>query len=181
MSEHVTQLLEAYYDGELNNRRAQQVETHLQTCETCLAEFESLQSLSALLQEYPAACNLTAPETFAAQVGLRLPRKEANQWQKVFQAGWQWAPLGLLTAWIFVQTTFIVSGILNWALRFVPEASRFAGFLPDAEPGTSILGEINNLTNGKTFTAEPYPEFMSELINAGGLIEYTKQRLARRL
>ena len=42
-------------------------------------------------------------------------------------------------------------------------------------------GEIKNLTNGKTFTAEPYPEFMSELINAGGLIEYTKQRLARRL
>jgi len=42
-------------------------------------------------------------------------------------------------------------------------------------------GEIKNLTNGKTFTAEPYPEFMSELINAGGLIEYTKKRLAGRL
>ena len=41
-------------------------------------------------------------------------------------------------------------------------------------------GKIKNLTNGKTFTAEPYPEFMSELIAAGGLIEYTKQRLARR-
>ena len=39
-------------------------------------------------------------------------------------------------------------------------------------------GEIKNLTSGKTFTAEPYPEFMSELIDAGGLIEYTKRRLA---
>ncbi|MFC1982173.1 3-isopropylmalate dehydratase small subunit [Chloroflexota bacterium] len=39
-------------------------------------------------------------------------------------------------------------------------------------------GEIKNLTNGKTFTAKPYPEFMSELISAGGLIEYTRQRLA---
>ena len=40
-------------------------------------------------------------------------------------------------------------------------------------------GEIKNLTKGKTFTAKPYPEFMSELIGAGGLIEYTKERLAK--
>jgi 3-isopropylmalate/(R)-2-methylmalate dehydratase small subunit len=40
-------------------------------------------------------------------------------------------------------------------------------------------GKIKNLTNGKTFTAKPYPDFMAELISAGGLIEYTKQRLAR--
>jgi len=39
-------------------------------------------------------------------------------------------------------------------------------------------GTIKNLTNGKSFTANPYPEFMSELIAAGGLIEYTKRRLA---
>ena len=41
-------------------------------------------------------------------------------------------------------------------------------------------GKIKNLANNKEFTAKPYPEFMSELISAGGLIEYTKQRLAGR-
>jgi 3-isopropylmalate/(R)-2-methylmalate dehydratase small subunit len=41
-------------------------------------------------------------------------------------------------------------------------------------------GKIKNLTRGMTFTAEPYPDFMAELIAAGGLIEYTKQRLASR-
>jgi len=41
-------------------------------------------------------------------------------------------------------------------------------------------GTIRNLTNGLTFTANPYPDFMAELIAAGGLIEYTKQRLASR-
>ena len=40
-------------------------------------------------------------------------------------------------------------------------------------------GTIKNLRTGKTFTAKPYPEFMSELIAAGGLIEYTKKRLAK--
>jgi 3-isopropylmalate/(R)-2-methylmalate dehydratase small subunit len=41
-------------------------------------------------------------------------------------------------------------------------------------------GEVKNLTSGMTFTAKPYPDFMAELIAAGGLIEYTKQRLADR-
>jgi 3-isopropylmalate/(R)-2-methylmalate dehydratase small subunit len=41
-------------------------------------------------------------------------------------------------------------------------------------------GSIKNLTNGMTFTAKPYPDFMAEIISAGGLIEYTKKRLARR-
>ncbi len=41
-------------------------------------------------------------------------------------------------------------------------------------------GQIKNLTNGLTFTAKPYPDFMAELILVGGLIEYTKRRLANR-
>jgi len=41
-------------------------------------------------------------------------------------------------------------------------------------------GKIKNLTNGMTFTAKPYPDFMAELISAGGLIEHTKKRLASR-
>jgi 3-isopropylmalate/(R)-2-methylmalate dehydratase small subunit len=40
-------------------------------------------------------------------------------------------------------------------------------------------GQIKNATKGKTFTAKPYPEFMSKLIAAGGLVEYTKERLAK--
>ena len=41
-------------------------------------------------------------------------------------------------------------------------------------------GQIKNLTNDVNFTAKPYPDFMAELISAGGLIEHTKQRLAGR-
>jgi 3-isopropylmalate/(R)-2-methylmalate dehydratase small subunit len=39
-------------------------------------------------------------------------------------------------------------------------------------------GEIKNVTKGLTFKAKPYPDFMLELINAGGLIEYTKRKIA---
>ncbi len=41
-------------------------------------------------------------------------------------------------------------------------------------------GKIKNLTRNVEFTAKPYPDFMAELISAGGLIEYTKKRLASR-
>lgn len=41
-------------------------------------------------------------------------------------------------------------------------------------------GIIKNPTKGLTFKAKPYPEFMSELIAAGGLIAHTKKRLANR-
>ena len=38
-------------------------------------------------------------------------------------------------------------------------------------------GEIKNLTKDKSFQAKPYPDFMLELISAGGLIEHTKRKL----
>ena len=38
-------------------------------------------------------------------------------------------------------------------------------------------GEIRNITRGRTFVAGPYPDFMMGIINAGGLVEYTKKRL----
>ena len=39
-------------------------------------------------------------------------------------------------------------------------------------------GTIRNLTKGNEFEAKPYPKFMLELMQAGGLVEYTKRRLA---
>ena len=41
-------------------------------------------------------------------------------------------------------------------------------------------GRIKNLTRKMEFAAKPYPDFMTELISAGGLIKYTRKRLARR-
>jgi 3-isopropylmalate/(R)-2-methylmalate dehydratase small subunit len=41
-------------------------------------------------------------------------------------------------------------------------------------------GKIKNVTSSKLFIAKSYPKFMTELISVGGLIEYTKRRLARR-
>ncbi len=52
-----------------------------------------------------------------------------------------------------------------------------------AEAGDTIevelsSGEITNVTRGLSFWAEPFPAFMLELIEAGGLIEYTRRKIA---
>jgi 3-isopropylmalate/(R)-2-methylmalate dehydratase small subunit len=39
-------------------------------------------------------------------------------------------------------------------------------------------GGIRNLTKATTYQAKPYPPFMLELMRAGGLVQYTKERLA---
>jgi 3-isopropylmalate/(R)-2-methylmalate dehydratase small subunit len=52
----------------------------------------------------------------------------------------------------------------------------------DIEDGDEVsivvkTGVITNLTKGKTYTAEPFPEFMQEIINADGLINYIKKEV----
>lgn len=39
-------------------------------------------------------------------------------------------------------------------------------------------GLIRNLTKSEEYTAKPIPPFMQELISAGGLIEWTKKKMA---
>jgi 3-isopropylmalate/(R)-2-methylmalate dehydratase small subunit len=41
-------------------------------------------------------------------------------------------------------------------------------------------GEINDITKNKVFKAEPYPDFMLQLISMGGLIEYTMKKIETR-
>ncbi len=42
------------------------------------------------------------------------------------------------------------------------------------------LGTITHLQSGREYHAAPFPPFMQELINCGGLVEYVKARLANR-
>ena len=126
MSNHVSEWLNAYLDGELKNGRIHQVQEHLAECKACLAELESLQGLSALLQEVPAA-EFTSNERFAAQVNLRLPQRRVVTTRRRFlEVGWWMAPVGLLMIWIFISTTIFVSDMVSTAENF--------GLLDDASP-----------------------------------------------
>ena len=146
MTKHVTAWLGAYHDGELRGRRLRQVEAHLAHCTMCRADLESLWALAALLQESPAAENLTPPESFVAQVGLQLPRRpERPAWQRVLETGWRLVPVGLLGAYVFVQTVFVVAGVVLGALQMGLGEDVAAGLLPAAQQ-EPWLTEVFNLS-----------------------------------
>lgn len=118
MSEHVIELLNAYFDGELKGRKLQRVQEHLAECDACRAELESLQGLSAMLQEAPAA-EFASHERFVSQVNLRLPERRTSQSRgRLVEAGWWMIPVGLLMAWIFVSTAILVSDAVTAAGTF---------------------------------------------------------------
>jgi predicted anti-sigma-YlaC factor YlaD len=145
MSEHVTTWLGAYHDGELQGSRLRQVEAHLVHCPVCRAELEELRALTALLQQSPAVEVWTSPERFAAQVGLRLPRRPAQPTrQRILETGWRLMPVGLLGAWAFVQAVLAVASTVLYAFRIgVGGIGGYRGLPP---LGESWLTQIAHLS-----------------------------------
>jgi hypothetical protein len=130
-NEHVTEWLAAYHDGELSNRHKDKVEAHLRICPECLSELKAFQEISSLLLEAPDAENLTAPEVFATQVGLRLPRRpEMTTVESVIRNGWRFAPVGILGSWAFMQAALIVSRVVTLGLTVIPEGNPLIEMLP---------------------------------------------------
>ena len=112
MSNHVTEWLGAYHDGELHGARLRQVEQHLEECAECLAELEGMQGISTLLHETAPAGDFLSTERFVANLTLNLPRQpERTQPRKALEIGWWLVPLGLLGTWVFIQITFSLSGV----------------------------------------------------------------------
>lgn len=53
----------------------------------------------------------------------------------------------------------------------------------DARPGDELeveldSGVIRNVTQGKTYQAEPFPPFLRDIIDAGGLVSYVHEQIA---
>jgi 3-isopropylmalate/(R)-2-methylmalate dehydratase small subunit len=41
-------------------------------------------------------------------------------------------------------------------------------------------GQVRNLTTGRAYQADPYPPFLMKIIDAGGLVPYTRRRIENR-
>jgi predicted anti-sigma-YlaC factor YlaD len=118
MSDHVSEWLNAYHDGELHGNRLHHVEEHLAECKLCQAELESLEGLSNLLHAVPTP-EFVPVGRFATQVNLRLPREQTAVGRKqIFEIGWWMIPVGLVGAWIFVVTSTALGDVLSAANHF---------------------------------------------------------------
>jgi 3-isopropylmalate/(R)-2-methylmalate dehydratase small subunit len=87
------------------------------------------------------------------------------------------AGVGCIVAKSFARIFYRNAINLGLPILECPEA------VDGSDPGDELAvelesGIIRNLTKETRFRAKPYPEFMLELLAAGGLVEYTKRRLA---
>lgn len=85
--------------------------------------------------------------------------------------------LGLVIAESFARIFFRNCINIGMPILECPEAAKEASsgdqFEVDLEKGS-----IRNVTQGKTYQAQPFPEFMAGIMQAGGLMPWVKKRLA---
>jgi 3-isopropylmalate/(R)-2-methylmalate dehydratase small subunit len=85
--------------------------------------------------------------------------------------------IGLIIAESFARIFFRNCINIGMPILECPDAAR------DAKAGDQLevdldKGKITNLTQKKTYQAQPFPEFMQQIIRAGGLMPFVKTRLA---
>ena len=103
MSDHISELLGPYLDGELTAGGLRKVEAHLGECPACQGELEALGSLSFTLRE-TGLPEFTSVEQLVTGVMLGLPRKPVKPvTHRTLEVGWWLAPVGLLIIWILIQ------------------------------------------------------------------------------
>lgn len=157
MSNHVTEWLNAYLDGELKGGRLHQVEEHLAECEACQAELESLQGLSNLLQEVPAA-EFPSAERFVTQVNLLLPQKRtAPSRPQLFEIGWWMIPVSLIAVWVFISTAVLLSNVVSAADNFGlldDTTSAWISSSSETADVTTTLGQVGVLSGDSLQWAE---------------------------
>lgn len=162
MSNHVTEWLNAYLDGELQGNRLQHVQEHLAACEVCQDELDALQSLSGLLQAVPLP-DFPSPERFATQVNLLLPQKRtATPNSRLFEIGWWMIPVGLLAVWVFISTAALLGDAVSTAKNFGILDSTTASFISapsETVEVTSTLGQFGMLHGNSLQWAETTESF----------------------
>jgi anti-sigma factor RsiW len=109
MPDPIFNKLDAYLDGELNQRDRTEVEAHLETCSMCREELDDLRQLSSLLKAAPQP-EFTPPLDFKAQFMLQLPRRDDPTYPIPEGHVLPWmAPTLVLAIWIFIQVTLGLS------------------------------------------------------------------------
>ena len=150
MNNHVSQWLNAYHDDELRPHRRAIVEAHLEECPQCRAELAELQTLSTMLQADLLPQMRTSPEQFAAQVALRLPRRETRR-QNGSNFRWLWymVPVGILIGMGVQRVIVTVSELLLWIERLGMNPNAVSQILPEpttqTPPGIDLLAQFSNM------------------------------------
>ena len=168
MSDHMTEWIAAYHDGELKPDRRAWVEAHLAGCAECRREMVELSALSGLLGADPAPMPLTAEEVFVGQVLGRLPRPVEPFWRRAARTSLRYTPLGLFAAWAFFQAVIAVTGALMLAMNLFPPVEQALSALLPLREGGADGGVFSWLGRAWGSLALPRPSGLVETVGWAG-------------
>jgi len=163
-------VLGAYHDGELGPLDASKVEDHLQTCEACRGQLDSIEALSAALQEIHA-------EPASEGLRSRLEAKFVSPTPRSSNANWLWLPAAaalIVAAFVGGRLTVPRADVMNDLV-----ASHVRSLM-----GTHLMDVISTDRHtvkpwfaGKVdLTANPYDLKSDGFPLAGGRLDYVGGR-----
>ncbi len=127
--DQVTALMSLALDGLLSSRDREYLEQHLESCSACRLEWDSMQQVSALLDQSPM---IGPPLGFATRVGRRLAEK-SRQRRRVFRG------VAILTGSLslvgatMAAVLMIVLGVVAW---------RWLDSQPSVQVGSTAVSQI---------------------------------------
>jgi hypothetical protein len=149
MTEHVTESLGAYLDGEVSDRRLRRIEEHLAACSGCRTELASLRRLSQRLKESAPDDIFKPTVRFVSELNLRLSGREAvagsgNGGEKIL---WL-AVSGAVGGWSFLQVVVTVGLLLSAAGAIGLLGNASAWILPGAQHSAWFWTALGFLGSG---------------------------------
>jgi anti-sigma factor RsiW len=117
MLDQIRNQLNAFLDGELDERGQIEVQAHLETCQACREELEALRRVSQILRTSPQP-EFTPVDSFKDRLMLQLPFRDealpeaAHSHSQLLP--WM-APALVLAGWIFIQVALNLTGLISLA------------------------------------------------------------------
>lgn len=145
MNQHIETWIDAYLDGELNEKQISKFEKHLETCPECLVMIEEREKLSNLLQGYDLPEPYKPVNQFVHDINLLLPREQTPLIRKHRTGGsWLLISIGLLIILTFTQVINLLSNLfllIPGADRVLDQAATIPAFLQSAVPWLQLFFE----------------------------------------
>jgi predicted anti-sigma-YlaC factor YlaD len=147
MTDHMTELIDLYLDGETKPSQTSEVEQHLKICEDCSKAVAQRRRLSKLIQAHPRIINTKSDRQFAREVMSRISRQPVEQTIKTagLEPGWIGIPLLLVLGLAFIQAVWVETSVM----RFIPQVGEVLDpsqyLLPFSFAMPTFLGQIIQL------------------------------------
>ncbi len=116
MTDHITDLIDLYLDGEIGSRVAGEIDLHLAECAECTRELSRRRRLSALIRSQPGMKSRKNNREFTEEVmaGITHSSEAGYENNNKLEIAWLIVPVFLVVGLAFLQTVWVQSSLVSY-------------------------------------------------------------------